>query len=174
MIRYAALFAVLLSLGTAEAQQLNIIKIADNAYFAYEISADGTYKHIGNYKTLNILNPTPPPSPTHWAVTGGLHMIIVDNENERGRLPQSQINIFTSTPLREWLNANIVTYRYSSNDLSAEARKLEQPKFVQGWDLLMKSNTPLPAWIISNGQQTAIGPLPKTVNDIITQLERFK
>jgi hypothetical protein len=182
------LFALILLLpGLAEAQQLMVVKVAEGQHVVFEIDASGGYKFLGAYKSVTIIgtpDPTPPPQPNAWAVTGGLHLIVVDNENERGRLPQSQINILTSKPLRDWLDSNTPrgkdgrpAYRFSSNDsLSAggKGRELELPVYVQGWDLLMKSGVALPAWIIGNGRRTVIEPLPKTVAEAQARLEALR
>lgn len=126
-------------------------------------------------------DPVPPP-------TSGLHVIVVDDENERGLLPQSQINIFTSTKLVEWLDENCATasdgepaYRFSSDDSLIEgedARKLELPVWVAGWDSVMKAvkdgKIKLPAWAVSNGTKGVIEPLPMTVDAAIKRLEEFK
>lgn len=126
-------------------------------------------------------DPIPPP-------TSGLHVIIVDDENERGLLPQSQINIFTSIKVVRWLDANCTTasdgepaYRFSSNDSLVEgedARNLELPVWVAGWDAVMKAvkdgKVKLPAWAVTNGTKGVIEPLPLTVDAAISRLEEFK
>jgi len=175
------LFALILLLpGIAEAQQLMVVKVAEGQHVVFEIDASGGYKFLGAYKSVTIIgtpDPTPPPQPNAWTVTGGLHLIVVDNENERGRLPQSQINIFTSKPLRDWLAVNAAGYRFSSNDslvAGSEARKQELPVYVAGWDLLIKSGVALPAWIVANGRRTVIEPLPKTVAEAQARLEALR
>jgi hypothetical protein len=179
---------ILLALSTlSHAQQMLVVKVAEGQHVAFEIDAQGGYKFLGVYKAVTLIGEAPdpplPPGPA-WNVTGGLHVIIVDNENERGRLPQSQINVFTSKPLRDWLDVNTPrgkdgrpAYRFSSNDslvTGSSARTLELPVYVQGWDLLMKSKTPLPAWIVSNGQRTVIEPLPKSVDAALARLKVLK
>jgi len=184
---------VLLTASIVEAQQLRIVKLADKQYVAFEIDTAGGYKFLGVYASVigdtpNPPNPPDPPQPppaNDWSsATGGLHVLIVDDENLRGKLPQAQINIFTSTVLRQWLDKTCPkakdgrpAYRLSSNDSLAEggeARKQELPAYVQGWDLLMKSGVALPAWIVANGKKTTIEPLPKTVDAAIARLEALK
>ena len=180
MFRFA-LALILLLPGFAEAQQLMVVKVAEGQHVLFEIDASGGYKFLGAYKSVTIIgtpDPTPPPpQPNAWTVTGGLHLVVIDNENERGKLPQSQINIFTSKPLREWLAVNAAGYRFSSNDslvTGSEARKQELPVYVAGWDLLMKSGVALPAWIVANGRRTVIEPLPKTVAEAQARLEALR
>lgn len=186
-MRFSAIITLLLLPVSAGAQQLLAVKVAEGQYVAFEIDANGGYKFLGAYKSATIIgtpDPPQPPSPSAWNVTGGLHLMIVDNENERGELPQGQINIFTSTPLRQWLDSNTAraadgrpAYRFSSNDslaVGGEARKQELPVYVDGWDLLLKSGVKLPAWIVSNGRRTVVEPLPATVDAAISRLEGLK
>jgi|GEM_PF-6976313 len=127
--------------------------------------------------------PDPPPAPIQWKVSG-LHVLVIDDENQRGKLPQSQINIFTSKPLRDWMDAHAAkesdgrpAYRFSHPESlvdGSEGRKLELPVYVEGWDLLMESGTKLPAWIVSDGEREVIEPLPESVEAAIEKLEEFK
>ena len=183
MIRFLSILLLLAFAGLSQGQQINVVKVADDAFVVYEIDAAGAYKYIGTYESFVLIGgktpdpPQPPPQPNAWTVTGGLHLVVIDNENERGRLPQSQINIFTSKPLREWLAVNAAGYRFSSNDslvAGSEARKQESPVYVAGWDLLMKSGVTLPAWIVGNGRRTVIEPLPKTVAEAQARLEALR
>ena len=184
------LFAIILLLiaSVADAQQLLVVKLGEKQHVAFSVDDVGGYKFLGTYASVRGIgdtpDPPPPPSPNNWNVTGGLHVMIVDDENLRGKLPQSQINIFTSTVLRAWLDSNTPkakdgrpSYRLSSNDSLAdgsEARKQELPVYVQGWDLLMKSGVALPAWIVANGKRTTIEPLPKSVDAAIARLEALR
>ena len=132
--------------------------------------------------------PPPPPDDPVPPPTAGLHVIVVDDENVRGLLPQSQINIFTSKKVVEYLDANCATasdgepaYRFSSNDSlepGGEARELELPVWVSGWDAIMKAiaegKVKLPAWAISNGAKGVIEPLPLTVDAALSRLKEFE
>jgi len=126
-------------------------------------------------------DPAPPPTP-------GLHVVIVDDENMRGHLPQSQINIFTSIDLANWLKTNTAraadgnpAFRFSSNDSlvqGEQARQMELPVFVGGWDAVMSAvnsgQIRLPAWAISNGNRGVIEALPTSVEAAIRRLEEFR
>lgn len=187
-MRFLSIILLLIISVAAEAQQLLVVKLDDKRHVAYEVDDAKNYKFLGIYTSVRgigeIPDPPTPPSPNSWTVTGGLHVMIVDDENLRGKLPQSQINIFTSSTLRQWLDSNAAkakdgrpAYRLSSNDSlveGGEARKQELPVYVQGWDLLMKSGKPLPAWIVSSGNKTIIEELPKTVDAAIARLEALK
>ena len=186
-MRFLSIILLLIA-SVAEAQQLLVVKVKEGQHVAYSVDDANNYTYLGVYKSVRGIgetpDPPPPPSPGNWAVTGGLHLMIVDDENLRGKLPQSQINIFTSSVLRQWLDSNTAkakdgrpAYRLSSNDSlveGGEARKQELPVYVQGWDLLMKSGVALPAWIVANGRKTTIEPLPKTVDAAIARLEALK
>jgi len=136
---------------------------------------------------VDPVDPTPDPS-FSWEVRGGLHVLIMDDENQRGHLPQSQVNMFTSRPFHEWLEANTAkgtdgepAYRMTSNDSlqpGEEARDLELPVYVDGWDLIdaavEQGRMKLPTWIVSNGERGVIEPLPVSVEAAIARLEGFK
>jgi hypothetical protein len=187
-VRYLSIVLLLIA-SVAEAQQLKVVKLSEKQYVAFSVDGDN-YIYLGTYTSVKGIGydtpdpPQPPPANAWSNATGGLHVMIVDDENLRGKLPQSQINIFTSTVLRAWLDKTCPkgkdgrpAYRLSSNDSLAEggeARKQELPVYVQGWDLLMKSGVALPAWIVANGKRTTIEPLPKTVDAAIARLEALK
>ena len=188
-MRFLSILLLLMLPGVTGAQQLMIVKIAEGQQLAFEINAAGAYKFLGIYKTVTLIgtdtpDPPHPPAPNSWSVTGGLHVLIVDNENLRGSLPQSQINLLSSVPFRQWLDSNTArgkdgrpACRFSSNDSLAaggEARELELPVYVAGWDLLMKSGKELPLWIIGNGRQTVIEPLPVSIEAAIRRLEGLR
>ena len=172
MKRWAILLTLLLA-PTAYGQSVLVLDLGNNTQIAMVTLASGEVVVIPQVTLFKI----PPPIPTvAWRVDG-LHMMIVDDENLRGNLPQSQVNLLLSVPFRQWLDSNAKGYRFSSNDslvVGSEARELELPVYVQGWDLLMKSNKELPLWIIGNGRQTVIEPLPETVDAAIRRLEALR
>ena len=172
MKRWAILLTLLLA-PTAYGQSVLVLDLGNNTQIAMVTLASGEVVVIPQVTLFKI----PPPIPTvAWRVDG-LHMMIVDDENLRGNLPQSQVNLLLSVPFRQWLDSNAKGYRFSSNDslvAGSEARELELPVYVQGWDLLMKSNKELPLWIIGNGRQTVIEPLPETVDAAIRRLEALR
>lgn len=176
MFRLAIALALILcsSLGYAQAPVI-VIGTPSGAHIGLDLET-------GQIRTIiyqKMDDPNPPPIPTE-----GLHVLIVDDENVRGNLPQSQVNIFTSKKLSDWLEANCAkagddqpAYRFSSNDSFTPgdpARELELPVWVEGWDTLMKSGVPLPAWAVSNGKKGVIEPLPQSVEACLKRLEEFK
>ena len=176
--------AVLLPSVCAAENSALILDLGNGNYIGVVITADGVIP-LTSVTIVKPDAPIPPSPDTPWD-TSGLHVMVVDDENLRGNLPQSQINIFTSTVLRDWLNANTGSdgqpaFRFSSNDSlkpGSEGRKLELPVWVEGWDILMaaveKGDVSLPAWIVSNGKTGVIEALPKDVDAAIQRLGEFK
>ncbi len=143
---------------------------------------------------LAAVGPTPPkpdppkPDPPIPPTPSGLHVLIIDDENVRGTLPQEQINIFTSEKLMDYLDSKCVkesdgepAYRFSSNDSLApnsEARKLELKVWVEGWDAVMKAvadgKVKLPAWAVTNGTRGVIESLPGSVDAAIARIKEFE
>jgi len=141
---------------------------------------DGSTVLITDATVFKIPPLSPPPSPVNWKVEG-LYVLVMDDENLRGNLPQSQVNIFTSKPLADWLKANAKGYRFTSNDSlqpNEPARELEAPEFVAGWDLAYSAvdggKLSLPVMIVSNGTSQTLEPLPQSVDAMIKRLEDFK
>lgn len=176
MVKRWAILLTLLLASTACGQSVLVLDLGNDTQIAMVTLASGEVVVIPQVTVFKIPPPTPPQPQVTWKVAG-LHVMIVDNENLRGNLPQSQINLLSSVPFRQWLIINAKGYRFSSNDSlveGSEARDLELPVWVQGWDLLMESEQELPLWIIGNGRQTVIEPLPLTVEAAIRRLEGLR
>lgn len=182
MKRLTILLTLLFTTAATAENQTWLIKRSDGTYFGVLIQESGTVIPMGK---ISVFDPTPPTPDTPWK-TDGLHVMVVDDENLRGNLPQAQVNIFTSKPFRDWLAENTAkadgqpSFRFSSNDSLApgeEARELELPVFVDGWDILMADvkagKVKFPAWIISNGKKGVLEPLPLSVEAAIKRLEEF-
>jgi len=152
-----------------------VLDLGNNTQIALVTLPSGETVVIPNVTIFKVPPPSPPQPQSQWKVTG-LHVLIVDDENVRGNLPQSQVNIFSSRPLRDWLNQN-AKYRFSSNDSlrpGQPARELEQAAFVNGWDLVAEGGVELPAILVSNGTKQTLEPLPADADATITLLEGFK
>lgn len=187
----ASLFLVLL---------LSVLAAAQAPVLVLEVKPDvlvGIDLETGEFRTIIYYKLEPPDPPIPWPVEG-LHVIIVDDENARGWMldengnkverPQEQINIFTSTRLRDWLDANCPqetdgepAYRFSHPESLApgtKGRELELPVWVQGWDAVMAqvaaAKVTLPAWGVSNGKTGVIEALPPNVDACLKRLEEFK
>jgi len=104
-----------------------------------------------------------PPLPVN-----GLHVLIVEEMDDRSTLPASQVSIFSSTVLRKWLTDNNVQWRMFDDDVPQE--QLEKT-----WkDALARPRASLPWILASNGTKGFEGPLPKTDAELITLLEKYK
>ena len=174
MKRLAILLTLLLA-PAAYGQSVLILDLGNNTQIAMVTLASGEVVVIPSVTVFKIPAPAPPQPQVTWKVNS-LHVLIVDDENLRGKLPQSQVNIFTSKPLRDWLNAN-ATYRFASNDSlrpGEPARELEAAEFVAGWDLVAGGDVELPAILISNGVKQTLELLPADVDSLIRRLEEFK
>lgn len=113
------------------------------------------------------LTDLPPPDVTPLPVSS-LHVLIVEEMDERHKLPASQAKIFSSTTLRKWFSDNNVQWRVFDKDVPQE--QLEQK-----WkDALSRPRQSLPWILVSNGSKGWEGPLPKTEAEVITLLEKYK
>jgi hypothetical protein len=110
-----------------------------------------------------VVDPTPDVLPV-----SGLHVLIVEEMDSRSTLPASQVSIFTSTELRSWLTTNNAQWRMFDDDVPTD--QLEQK-----WkDALARPRATLPWITLSNGRTGWEGPLPKTVAETITLMEKYR
>jgi hypothetical protein len=174
-MRYFIFALAMLVAGVANAQTLFSVKVSDDLTVYAMVTPSGTYTAT----SITEIDITPTPT-VEWQ-TDKPRVIIVDDENLRGNLPQEQVNIFTSPILRTWMEADGFEYRFSSNDSfieGGEARKLEDPVWVEGWDLLLnevkEGTVKLPAWIIGDKNNTVIEELPLATSKAMERLEAFK
>lgn len=164
---------LLLIAYTATAQQAFVLKLPSGNMIGSVLMPNGD---VISLKSITLIE-MPPPTPIVKWKTEVPRVVIVDDENLRGNLPQSQINIFTSPKLRDWMAENQIQYRFSSNDSllpDSEARQLEKPVWVAGWDLVVDSVADgaieLPAMIFGDEKKTKIIELPDSVDSMIETL----
>ena len=113
------------------------------------------------------LTDIPPPDVVPLPVTG-LHVLIIEEMDDRSGLPASQVSIFSSTKLWDWFAANNVQWRQF--DYDADLSLVDQK-----WKDAMARPRQSTPWIIaSNGTSGYEGPLPKSVDETITLLEKYK
>lgn len=177
---YALIVSLIAATVVAADASVLVVEIEPGIYFGMDLET-------GMPRTILFHRLDAPPQPPP-ITQSGLHVLIVDNENLRGDLPQAQLNIFTSEPLAAWLTANCAktsdgkpAFRFSSNDAfvaDAPARKLELKVWVDGWDAVMSAvgvkKVSLPAWAVTNGKKSVIEPLPATVDACLKRLAEFK
>lgn len=113
------------------------------------------------------LTDIPPPEPAPIPVTS-LHVLIIEEMDDRSRLPASQVGIFSSTTLRKWFVDDNVQWRMFDDDV-------DQSQLDAKWKAaLARPRTSLPWIVASNGSKGYEGPLPKTEAEVITLLEKYK
>lgn len=115
------------------------------------------------------LTDTPPPVVVDPPLpVQSLHVLVVEEMDDRSRLPASQVNIFTSTNLRKWFVENNAQWRMFDDDV-------DQSKLEAKWrDALSRPRASLPWATVSNGRTGWEGPLPTTETEFIQILERHK
>lgn len=123
------------------------------------------WRQISNAIKAGLMD-VPPPSPP-IPVTS-LHVLILEETENRNLLPSSQVLIFTSTKIRKWLGDNGAKWRIWDKDVDAT----REDKVWQ--DALKIERGDLPWVIVSDGAKGYSGPLPKTVDEMIELLEKYK
>lgn len=103
----------------------------------------------------------------------GFRVLIVEEAQERVKLPASQLSIFTSEELTDYCNAKCVKvnntpeYRIYDKDV----------KFTNESDVWKKAmaieRKSLPWLIVSNGRSGYSGPLPLTIDETMKILKRY-
>lgn len=116
--------------------------------------------------------PTPTPTPTPVPVQT-LHVLIVEEMDDRtaGKLPRSQVEIFTSTELVDYFNAAGASWRMFDED--ADQSRLPEV-WRKGMAKVSESGVKLPAVLISNGSKGTIAPLPTSVADLKALIDKYK
>lgn len=125
------------------------------------------YRQIAAAIKAGLVDIPPPPDVDPLPVSS-LHVLIVEEMDERASLPASQVGIFTSTELRKWFEDNDVQWRIFDKDVNLEhAEKKWQ-------DAMKRERASLPWVIVSNGRTGWEGPLPKDTASLIQLLEQYR
>lgn len=121
--------------------------------------------------------PTPDPTPSVAPIPiDGLAVLIVEESGERTKLSKEQQSILAGKKVRDYLEAKC------AKDPHIEGRKayyiLDPDTALTGigktWvDAMARKRGPLPWVVISNGKTGTEEPLPKTVAEMISLLEKF-
>lgn len=129
---------------------------------------EGPWREIATAVRAGLTDiPPPPPDVVPIPVTG-LHVLIIEEMDQRASLPASQVSIFTSTKLRDWFKANNVQWRQFDDD--ADLSQVDQK-----WkDAMARPRTSTPWVVASNGQSGYEGPLPASVDATIQLLEKYR
>jgi hypothetical protein len=114
------------------------------------------------------LTDIPPPPDVEPLPVTSLHVLIVEEMDDRSTLPASQVDVFSNTDMRKWFVENNVQWRIFDEDQDmSQAEKKWQ-------DAMSRPRESTPWIMISNGQSGYEGPLPKTVADTIKMMEKYK
>ena len=127
-----------------------------------------------------IFGPIPPgpipPGPTPAPIpAAGLHVLIVEESAERGKLPINQQSIILGATVRDYLDTHCAVeadgkthgYRIWDKDVATNNES-------QLWqDAMKRQRSSVPWVVISNGREGYEGPLPKSVDEMMTLLRRF-
>jgi hypothetical protein len=97
----------------------------------------------------------------------GLHVLIVEETADRGKLPLSQSAIFTSAPLAQYLDQNAHDWRVFDQNIDL----VDQP---DKWKRALEAAQEPPYIVIWNGNRGTKGPLPLTVDAVIDAVEDYK
>ena len=119
--------------------------------------------------------PKPDPTPPAPIPVAGLRVLIVEETEDRPKLPANQTLILGSTLLRSWLNASCAK---GADGRSPEYRILDKDTPMatdaKHWqDAMKRPRSQLPWIVISNGTTGFEGPLPATVDETLALLKKF-
>lgn len=128
--------------------------------------------------------PQPPPTPVDPDVdpdpvdppvpkTGQLKVLIVEETGSRGELPSSQISVFTSMDIRDYVKkacsktGEQPDFRVYDKDVSVAT----EPEWIK--KAFSEQRQGLPWILISNGTTGFSGPLPKDVTETLSLLKKY-
>lgn len=108
-----------------------------------------------------VVNPfTPPPIP------GPGNKVLIVHESSVDGLPQSQVDIYTSTLLREWCDGHSVELKVYDQDIDTT---FDDPKWRAALD--REDRTSLPWLYVATESSGTSQPLPLTVAETIDVLD---
>lgn len=99
----------------------------------------------------------------------GLHLLIVEETEDRVRLPEAQRQVLFSPDLRQWLKNK--GYAYRIWDRNVDASHEPSGWFKQALEVKRES---LPWLVASNGKTGFSGPLPVSVDETKKIVEGLK
>lgn len=111
--------------------------------------------------------PIPDVDPAPFPSTG-LSVLIVEETEDRGKLPYKQLSVLTSTILRDRVNQLGGEFRVWDQNVDAQ---FEAEKWREA---LSKPRDSLPWIYIANGDKGFSGELPEALEDAIKLIEKYK
>lgn len=95
----------------------------------------------------------------------GLHVLIVEETEDRTKLNQAQANIMDSLVWREYVEGKGGDWQLLDDDVTGEAEKWQKA--------LQRPRTASPWVIVSNGKTGEECPLPATLDDLMALLRKY-
>jgi hypothetical protein len=154
-----------------------------------ETKAGDTLFLTADFEVTGKVDPTPdpdppdppdPPTPDAPFPAPGLTVLTIAELSETGSLPKSQRAILDSPRIMQWCRDNCIqlsgmpAYRKCDDDYTDSQLANVPDVLSNAYKILLKdANGNLP-WIgISDGKKGYSGPLPMTVDETITLLEKY-
>jgi hypothetical protein len=131
-------------------------------------SGCGIHLRDAEPKPLPFPEPLPPPVvEVRPPIVAGLHVLIW-RETDSSRVPEHELEQYTGVKLRAWLKSNKADFRIWDQHVDASKESAD-------WQAAAKNRPASLPWIvISNGTAGHSGPLPKTTDETIALLEKFR
>jgi hypothetical protein len=135
-----------------------------------------TWLIVGDGKPVTPDGVKPAPAAPAPILEPGFRVLIVDEVMNRGSLPFSQRIIFTSVPLRKFLEANcVVDPKTKTPEFRFYDQNVDMKNELPRWQNAMKRpRSSLPWLLVSTGTTGYEGPLPKTVDETIALLKKIQ
>lgn len=120
----------------------------------------------------NPPQPTPPgPAPIPVA---GLRVLVIEDSDNREKLPRDQQAVLTSDLIREYLESKCATGRKNQKEYRFWDEHVDAKLEDKHWqDALALPRTSLPWIIISTGSAGYAGPLPANVDQTLELLRKY-
>lgn len=97
-----------------------------------------------------------------------LMVLVVEEGDDRAKLPESQQHIFTSAAVREYLKSRNTKLRVLDEE-NTDVSKDEAWVAIA----MARKRSAVPWILISNGRKGHEGPLPKSVDELLALLKRY-
>jgi hypothetical protein len=104
----------------------------------------------------------------------GLRVLMIEETQDRSKLPPDQTLIFTSGVIADYLNANCAKEKDGHPAWYILDKDTDMSNAASVWKKAMKiPHDPTPWILISNGRKGVSRPLPKTVDETQKLIEKY-